>query len=95
MRSETSDLEREMIASALQDGLHTSSASGFPPRAALALLFLLIFDSQGIVDWAKQTPLGHSRFWVSQAAGCWHGLMLRAGPAQITKKLRSLFDDKD
>ncbi|MEW5724870.1 MAG: hypothetical protein AB1896_17290 [Thermodesulfobacteriota bacterium] len=57
----------------------------------VAVAFLAVFNSQGLLDWAMKLPVGWPGDSILAAAGWWHDLMERTGATGLRRVIREAF----
>jgi hypothetical protein len=76
----------------LEKGMRPSRASDFRTIALNAVMLLLLFNSDGLVQWAQRLPSNKVNAWLAELAADWNGMM-HLSPAEIfgrTKKSLSI-----
>jgi hypothetical protein len=71
----------------LEAGMRPQRLRVLPPIIAIAVAILLVFNSQGLAKWSRNLPPSTFNLHVADAAGWWHELMLKLGPARAFEAL--------
>ena len=59
----------------LEKGMRPSRASDFRTIALNAVILLLLFNSEGLVQWAQRLPSSNVNVWLAGIAADWNELM--------------------
>ena len=71
----------------LETGMRPQRLRVLPPIIAITVAILLVFNSQGLAKWSRDLPPSTFNLHVADAAGWWHELMLKLGPARAFEAL--------
>ena len=72
----------------LEAGLRPSNAREFALIAAIVVVMLLVFNSEGLAAWTQRLPSSETTAWLSERASEWHERMERLGTAQLMERLK-------
>jgi hypothetical protein len=73
----------------LEKGMRPSPASTFRTIALNAVLLLLLFNSEGLVQWTQRLPSNPVNAWLAERAADWNRMM-HVSPAEMFESVRSL-----
>jgi len=73
----------------LEAGLPATPPRRFPIILGIALLALLVFNSQGLVGWAQRLPSSTKNEWIATRAADWHDAMQAVGLARPMEWVRA------
>jgi hypothetical protein len=69
--------------------MRPSRASDFRTIALNAVILLLLFNSEGLVQWAQRLPSSNVNVWLAGIAADWNELMHRS-PAELFDGVKTL-----
>lgn len=73
----------------LETGMRPSRAREFAVIAAIAVLILLVFNSQSLVDWTRQPQPGPVIAALEGPAVTWNRWMQRIGTGSVVRDFRT------
>jgi len=73
----------------LERGMRPSPASTFRTIALNAVLLLLLFNSEGLVQWTQRLPSSPASAWIAERAADWNRMM-HVSPAEMFESVRNL-----
>ena len=81
------DKDIELGTEELEQGLRPARALDFAKIAVVTVALLLVFNSQALLDWTRQSRPGPVIAALEGPAQRWHATMVRLGTAALFERL--------